>query len=162
MGYAGGRFRLRELIRRYHPEIRADLLSEYGVDLGVWLASRRYRSLLILINQLPDASRLNEAVQNDPEQAERIARSRFELEGTEDEPVWSPKVREFSLVAMLLREVRESINRLHETTASAHGGKLKIPPMASPETEIDRALIRIERAWSASVLTRYGFKEDQL
>lgn len=149
------------MIRRYHPEVRADLMQVYGVDLAVWLRARRHRSLLELIEQLPSACRLNEAKQDDPEYAELIARVRAENEDDEG-PSWSPAVRDYDLTALLLREIRESIMAVYVAIVRSNGGKTKkIPELPAPVTEVDRALARIEREWTNSVLTKWGFDPDQ-
>lgn len=125
-----------------------------------WLARRRYRGLVQLIHQLPAASRLNEAVQNDPEEARRIAQGVFDL-GDEAQQTWSPPLREYDLVATLLRDVRNAISDMHESLVKSNGGKGKIPHFPGPETEVQRALRNIEQEWSSGVLGRYGFSPDQ-
>lgn len=131
------------------------------MDLSVWLHDRRYRSLLELIEQLPDASRLNEAKQNDPEYAEMIARIRSENEG-EEADTWSPPVRNYDLTALLLREVREAVMAVYVAVVRSNGGKTsKVKEFPSPVTEVDRALARIEREWTNSVLSKWGFDPDQ-
>lgn len=136
-------------------------MQVYGVDLSAWLHARRHRSLLELIEQLPDASRFNEAKQNDPEYAEMIARIRSENEDDET-ATWSPPVRNYDLTALLLREVREAVMAVYVAVVRSNGGKTsKVKEFPSPETEVDRALARIEREWTNSVLSKWGFDPDQ-
>lgn len=157
MGHDGGRQRLRELIRRYRPQVRADLLSEYGVDLGEWWRARKYRPLLDLIDQLPQACRLNEAVQNDPEQAMAIAMAReyaHPADGDEQErPLWSPPVRHYDLHAMLLREVAHNVAALVSKTPRY------IP---APRTLVDQYVDEMVRLTAVQIASRYGFDEDDL
>src|SRR5690625_2246227 len=113
---------------RYRAEIRADLAERYpGVDLRQWWRERRFRALLDLIDQLPGASRLNEAIQNDPEQAEIIARhieeqKRKAAEAGEEQRSWSPRVAEFDLHASLLRDLIQATLGLQIGRASCREG----------------------------------------
>lgn len=47
-------------------------MEVYRVDLGEWVAGRRWRALLDLVDGLPPASRLREAIFNDPVEAAKI------------------------------------------------------------------------------------------
>lgn len=47
-------------------------MEVYRIDLSEWVASRRWRQLLQFIDGLPSASRLREAVFNDPAEAPQI------------------------------------------------------------------------------------------
>jgi hypothetical protein len=152
VGLGGGRRRLGELIRRYRAEVRADLLEVYGVDLALWWRARRFRPLLELVDQLPMASRLNEAVQNDPDQARLIAEARQNADPDEGEP-WSPRLAEFDLHAMLLRDVIQALSGVQAAVIAAAGGKPKPPPpYPAPVTEVDRAIARANRAWADSII----------
>lgn len=163
MGGAGGRRRLYELIRRYRAEIRADLQERYGVDLARWWRERRFRALLDLVDQLPGASRLNEAIQNDPEQAEVIARNIDQLKqrGEGERGQWSPRVAEYDLHANLLRDLIQSVLGLRAAVIASAGGKPgSVPTYPVPVTEVDRATARLERAWAQGVLEQFGFSPD--
>ncbi|WP_152203636.1 hypothetical protein [Georgenia thermotolerans] len=164
MGDAGGRARLRELIRRYRAEIRADLLQVFGVDLARWWVDRRWKALLELIDQLPSASRFNEAVQNDPEQAELIALAREEAadQDTEGE-AWSPRVAEYDLHANLLRDLIQAVLGLQAATVAAQGGKPgQVMDYPTPKTEVDRAVARMNLAWAKNMAARFGFDPDEI
>lgn len=127
------------------------------MDLAVWWRARRWRGLLDLIDQLPAASRLNEAIHNDPEQAERIARARLEQDPDEAAP-WSPRQAEYDLHANLLRDLIQAVAINTATTVAAAGGKARQPATyPTPVTEVDKATARLERAWAQSVLSRFGF-----
>lgn len=116
--------------------------------------------MLELIEELPSASRFNEAIQNDPEQAELIARAREEQQQDPDyepEP-WSPRLADYDLHASLLRDVIQGILGLRAAVIASAGGKPGTVPMyPTPVTEVDKATARLERAWAQGVLSRFGF-----
>lgn len=124
------------------------------MDLAVWWRARRWRALLELIDQLPDASRLREAIYNDPEQARLIALSREysspeEEDDEEQQQLWSPKFSEFTLTALLLREI------VHNTAAAAGAKRPFYIP--APLTEVDRQLEQLALAHTVQIGSRYGF-----
>jgi hypothetical protein len=116
--------------------------------------------LLELIWQLPAASRLNEAQLNDPEVAEQIALAEIEREEAEargelPREQWAPRVRDYDLHAMLLREIREAVlavraSQFETTLVPAGEGKQKpmkapsTPLLPGPRTAVDR--IKAERS----------------
>lgn len=160
MGCGGGRQRLYGLITRYRAQIRADLHREFGVDLRQWWRQRRFRSLLELIDQLPGASRLSEAIQNDPEQAKLIAQAREEQAGDESEP-WSPRVANYDLHAHLLRDLIQSVLGLQAAVVASAGGKPgSTPTYPGPKTEVDRAMEVLNEAWARDLASRFGFDES--
>ena len=91
--------RLRHLLTKFRRQIRADLLSEYHVDLAVEMRSGRYLRLLELIEELPMACRWREAAQKDPDylaQVEEAVLAQMEQgESEEDGPEWRPSARDF-------------------------------------------------------------------
>lgn len=149
---------------RYRAEIRADLAERYpGVDLRTWWRERRFRALLELIDQLPGASRLNEAIQNDPEQAEIIAlhieeQKQKAAETDAEQAPWSPRVAEYDLHANLLRDLIQATLGLRAAVIASAGGKPgQTPDYPAPITEVDKATVRLERAWAHRVLGQFGF-----
>ena len=119
------------------------------MDLARWWQDRRWVALLELIDQLPQASRFMEAVVNDPEQADLIARSR---EGADEVP-WSPRFSEFGLLERLMRDAVMAIQGVQAAVIAAAGGKPpKVEPYPVPVTEIDRAVERANRAWAESIM----------
>jgi len=144
------------------------LLSEYGVDLALWFRQRRWVALLELIWQLPNASRFNEAQLNDPEYAEIAARAQREAEiSGRPAAKWTPPVREWTLEAQLLREIRESIiavrSAQYETTYLPAGeGRLKalrapvVPVLPGPETEADRVRARLSRQSQLEIIAIFA------
>ena len=151
---------------RYRAEIRADLAERYpGTDLRSWWRERRFRALLDLIDQLPAASRLNEAIQNDPEQAEIIAlhieEQKQKAEAADEQKPWSPRVAEYDLHANLLRDLIQATLGLRAAVIASAGGKPgQTPDYPTPVTEVDRATARLERAWARGVLEQFGFDPD--
>lgn len=126
-------------------------MQVYGVDLARWWRDRRWRGLLELIDQLPQASRFMEAVANDPEQAEAIAKARSESTGEGEK--WSPRLAEWDLHAHLQRDIIQALMGVQAAVIAASGNK---PPQQesypSPVTEIDRAVERANRAWAQSII----------
>lgn len=121
------------------------------MDLAEWWQRRRWKALLELIDELPAASRLNEAIQNDPEQAKIIAT--IPLGDGED---WAPKVRDYDLTAMLLREIREMLASLYQLEHAKGSGKRPpaIKPLPVPFTEVDRQRLLETREWADSLIAR--------
>lgn len=123
------------------------------MDLAEWWRARRWRALLELIDQLPSSSRLQEAIYDDPEQAAVIAAARDEGQD-DDAPTWSPRLSEFDLHALLLREIAHNV-------ASLAGAKnpTYIP---WPKTEVDRQSELLARAYAVGVASRFGFSPEDL
>jgi hypothetical protein len=123
------------------------------VDLAVWWQQRRWRALLELIEQLPPTSRFQEAVYNDPEQARLIAMQReYATEDGDAEP-WSPRLSEYDLHAMLLREIA------HNVAAMATQGKTGAY-LPAPRTEVDRQADQLARLVAQRIGARFGFSPD--
>jgi len=162
VGHRGGRARLYSLIGHYRAEVRADLAERYpGTDLSLLWRQRRFRALLDLIDQLPSASRLNEAILNDPEQAQLIAEDRerqLQEQGEQARKPWSPRLSEYDLHANLLRDLIQSVLGLRAAVIASGGGKPSpITDYPTPATEVDKAMARLERAWAHNVLGQFGF-----
>jgi hypothetical protein len=122
------------------------------VDLAEWYAAGRWVALLDLIDGLPTACRLNEAIVNDPEAAAAIANA----PKSSDE--WAPRVSEFDLTAHLLREILHATKtngQISIATAGGRPGELK--PFPAPVTEVEKAIEAIERQWAESFVEQFGF-----
>lgn len=135
------------------------------MDLAAWWRTRRWVGLLDLIDQLPAASRLNEAIQNDPEQAEIIAlhieQQKQKAEAADEQKPWSPRVAEYDLHANLLRDLIQATLGLRAAVIASAGGKPgQTPDYPTPVTEVDKATARLERAWARTVLSQFGFDPD--
>ena len=127
------------------------------MDLADWYAAGRWVALLDLIDNLPTACRLNEAIANDPEAAAELAAA-----PKSDEP-WSPRVSEFDLTATILREILHAIKALKQISAAAAGGKPgEEKPFPAPFTEIDRAIAAAERSWAEAFVGQFGFTADDI
>jgi hypothetical protein len=122
------------------------------VDLAEWYARGRWVALLDLIDGLPTACRLNEAIVNDPEAAAVIANM------PRSEAEWSPRVAEFDLNAHLLREILHAVKSNGQITIASAGGKPgEVKSFPAPVTEVERAIEAIERQWAESFVGQFGF-----
>lgn len=135
------------------------------MDLAAWWRARRWVGLLELIDQLPAASRLNEAIQNDPEQAEIIAlhieEQKQKADADAEQKPWSPRVAEYDLHANLLRDLIQATLGLRSAVIASNGGKPgQTPDYPAPITEVHKATARLERAWAQSVLSQFGFDPE--
>ncbi|SDK79062.1 hypothetical protein [Arthrobacter sp. ok362] len=127
------------------------------MDLAEWYAGRRWVALLELIDNLPTACRLNEAIANDPEAAAALAAA------PRSEDPWSPRVSEFDLTATMLREILHAIKALKQVSIAAAGGKPgEEKPFPAPFTEIDRAIAAAERSWAEAFVGQFGFSPDDI
>jgi hypothetical protein len=137
-------------------------LEVYGVDLAAWWAGKRWVGLLDLIDMLPAACRLNEAVANDPETAAFLAELRLSG-GKSDGDEWSPRVSEYDLHAMLLREMIQRLDGIYQASVANTGNKPPtIPPFPAPKTAIDKAVAVAEREWTESFVQQFGFAPDDI
>lgn len=141
---------------RYKAEIRADLLQVYGADLGDWLRSERWSALVDLIDQLPSACRVNEAIAQDDEAADELVAM---LDDSESEgPDWSPRVAEFDLTNTMLAQLINEVKLLGQTIIASNGGKAKkIKPFPTPRTAIDRARERQDTDMFYRMQAKFGF-----
>ena len=129
----------------------------YGVDLAEWYAQGRWVGLLDLIDGLPGASRLNEAIVNDEEYAAHIARM------PKPDSDWAPRVAEFDLHAHLMREILHALKGLKQVTVAAAGGKPgEVKPFPGPRTQIERALADANRQWVESFVGQFGFDSSDI
>lgn len=131
------------------------------MDLAEWYAADRWVGLLELIDNLPTACRLNEAIANDPEAAAQLAAMR--LDAKDDAEPWAPKLSEFDLNITMLREILHAIKGLRQVSIAAAGGKPgDEKPFPAPYTEIDRALAAAERNWAEMFVQQFGFEPDDI
>lgn len=127
------------------------------MDLAEWYAARRWVGLLELIDMLPAACRLNEAIVNDPETARELASL-----PSPKEP-WTPKVSEFDLSAIMLRDALGILTSIQQTLVATAGGKpSKRKPFPAPRTEIDRAREAMEREFVEDIGALFGFDAADL
>lgn len=117
--------------------------------------------MLELIDNLPTACRLNEAIANDPEAAATLAELR--LNTADDAEPWAPRISEFDLTATMLREILHAIKGLRAVSIAAAGGKpSEETPFPAPYTEIDRAIAAAERSWAEAFVGQFGFTPDDI
>lgn len=127
------------------------------MDLAEWYAGGRWVSLLDLIDGLPTACRLNEAIVNDPEAAAVIANT------PKSTSEWSPRVSEFDLTAHLLREILHATKANGQISIAAAGGKPgDLKPFPAPVTEVERAIEAVEREWAESFVEQFGFDASDI
>lgn len=127
------------------------------MDLAEWYAGKRWLALLELIDNLPTACRLNEAIANDPEAAAHLA------DAPRSADPWSPRVSEFDLNATMLREILHAIKALKQVSIAVAGGKPgDEKPFPMPFTEIDRAIAAAERSWAEAFVGQFGFSPDDI
>lgn len=90
--------------------------------------------MLDLIDQLPSASRLGQAVMDDPDAARALA-----VESDRPRERWSPQLREWDLDAALLAEIRDRLGEVAQGIAALGGAKpRRVKPFPRPVTEVDR------------------------
>lgn len=123
------------------------------MDLAVWWQQRRWVGLLELIDELPSASRFNEAVLNDPEFAEAVAARETGSDNKGDE--WSPRISEFDLHALLLRDVIQGVQGVQAAVIALAGGKPpKQSPYPAPRTALDEARERALTEWADDLIAK--------
>jgi len=129
------------------------------VDLAEWYAAKRWVALLELIDMLPAACRLNEAVANDPDSAAALAA--MYTDG-EREP-WAPRTSEWDLKATILGEVSTKLDNIAAILIKVNGGNPgDIKPFPTPRTKIQEAMQRAEREWAEGFIEQFGFSREDL
>lgn len=138
--------RLCYLVDRYADALISDLQSHHGVDLLELWRSRRWRTLLALIDRLPPQSAYAVAVGDDPEHSEMLAKAmaeRAEADGDEKKgpspATWSPEVD-------VLTALRDDVRALQYYVRLSAGDKKAKPPapLPRPVTPLERAQKRAE------------------
>lgn len=128
------------------------------MDLAEWVAQGRYLGLLELIDMLPAASRMKEAIAQDEEAAEYIL-SLPEPEGGA-EP-WSPAVSEWTLTNQLLASVINELRSSRMSSQAVAGQKpRKEDPYPVPRTAVDRLMDQLEAEQVSDTLLAFGFDEN--
>lgn len=127
------------------------------MDLAEWYSAGRWVALLELIDMLPTACRLNEAIMNDPETAQELAAL-----PDPDEP-WSPRVSEYDLQARMNRQAVDHLAVISQLLLKSIGGKPTQPkPFPAPRTELDRAKEALEREFVEDMAGMFGFDAADL
>lgn len=129
------------------------------MDLAEWCAAGRWVGLLELIDNLPTACRLNEAIVNDPTAAKAIAESQ---QGKERDP-YAPRTAEWDLTATLLSEIANGLQVLTAATIKVNGGRPgNIKPFPTPRTKIQAAMKAAEREWAEGFVQQLGFSPGDI
>lgn len=137
--------RLAFLLDRYRDDLDYDLRAYANVELGPAWRSRRWRTLLSVIDRLPPHSYFAEAVSKDPEHAKMLAEAA--AAGTPSDSPKGPPLRTWTPEVALLTRIFDAVRHLEWTTAAVHAGKKAgDPPKASPTpyTLVDREAKRAE------------------
>lgn len=131
------------------------------MDLAEWYVAGRWVGLLELIDNLPTACRLNEAIANDPEAARELAA--LQMNRPDDADPYSPRVSEFDLNATISREILHTLKGLSAIMIAANGGKPgEQKPFPAPMTEIDRAMEALSRSWTEEFVQQFGFSAEDI
>ena len=130
------------------------------MDVAQYLGEHRYVALLDLIDQLPAASRFNEAVVNDEEFAEYL----LDLEeqgGAVPGESWAPRGAEFDLTNQLLSTVVDELKALRISGQALAGGKPKREdPMPRPRTAVERVRARRDEQAAINLAVMFGFDRN--
>jgi hypothetical protein len=113
-----------------------------GIDPGVLWRARDWRKLLNLIDHLPQNSHYYQALVNDEEHAEAVARwrSAHPDESKNVKPPWqswSPEVDK-------LNAIENELRMLRSTLVGVNGGKLKFEPAPRPGSAIEDAQKKVD------------------
>jgi hypothetical protein len=133
--------RLLFMLGRFGDGIEYDLRNHLGISMGVLFRERRWRELLNLIDQLPQATHLNRLLTTDEEYMEAAIRQ--EKGGGSS----APSRAEWGQVEELLAKVVDAINRLTVTERGLAGDKTAKtpPPLARPKSireDIEQRIIK--------------------
>ncbi len=127
------------------------------MDLAEWYVAGRWVALLELIDMLPTACRLNEAISNDPEKARLIAAA------PQPADAWAPRVSEFDLQAVLGQQQLHALYAIKQTLIALKGQKPPaIEPFPGPRTEIQKAIAALAYSNTVELVTMFGFDETDI
>lgn len=146
----GSARRLAYLVDRYDAALEFDLrVHAAGADLGELWRARRWRTLLNLIDHLPSHTYYAEAVSNDEEHADMIAKAEAaRRENGQPEEKWTPPLRSWTPEMGKLTEILDAVRGLNFTLIAVNSEKGKAgqppPPSPRPMTAIDKARKRAD------------------
>lgn len=124
------------------------------VHAGRWAAALDY------IDGLPSASRLNEAIMNDPETAGYLAQLSMEQDA-EGRDSYAPRLSEWDIHATLQREIVDGIKALRATMIALKRGKPgDVKPFPAPKTAVEAAKKEAERRWAVDFGAQLGFSPE--
>lgn len=134
----------------YGDELEADFQQTYSLDLGKLWRSGEHARALRLIHQLPQASRFNGAVANNPEHVEQIVKATGG-----QQTAYHPPLSEWHIENDQLASIKESIDTLVGVQIARGGGKPgKVRPMPRPRTEFASARERVKLSEHKKLVAR--------
>lgn len=136
--------RLAFLVDRYRSEIEYDLAIHARQDLTTLWKQRRFRYLLNLIDHLPRETWYNEAVSNDEEHSEMIAKSLAERPESSERP--APPMRTWTPEVDMMAKVVDAVRSVNHTLAAVNSEKGKTPKPPEPEPRPVSAIDKAARA----------------
>ena len=114
----------------------------YGVDLHALYQQRRVVLALDLIDGLPAASRLRQAVLNDPDAAAALVdQQEADERAGKNAGEWAPDVSEYDANVIMQGRILAALSDIAQTlTAQASGGKSKGKPIRipTPKTAVEQ------------------------
>lgn len=114
---------------------------------------RRWVRLLNLIDSLPQASRLTQAMMDDPEVAEQI----LDLTDSQTQEEWAPPLSQYGLQEQYLAQIVDGISTLAALVVSVGGGKPDRPkPTPRPRTQLDVIRERRSRETQLEIISLFA------
>lgn len=128
-----------------------------GLDLVDFFRGRHsWRKLRLILDRLPTSSAYREAVLDDPEVAEFLARQ----PETDHGPA-APRLSEYDVERALLTDIYDRLGAVIEAIVASNGGKPpRIHPSPRPITGVAKARRRLEMAQYQSL--KAEFEEAQI
>lgn len=142
--------RLAYLIDHHRSALVYDLQTMAQVDLGVLWRTRRWRTLLDLIDHLPSHSWFSAAVASDEDHANMLAETIIarQAEGEKDASASGPSLTSWTPEVSYLKRIEDAVRYVAWATFAAQSGTKaagKPPePGPVPSTPLERALKRAE------------------
>lgn len=138
--------RLSYVVDHYQGALDYDLRKHVGVDLEELWQSRRWGRLLNYIDLLPSHTWYAQAVSEDPEHTELLAKQLTEAD-TEGKPDPGPPINTWSPEVAKLADVHDAIKELVYITAQSHADKKVPEPVFTrrPQAELKRQVEKLKR-----------------
>lgn len=165
--------RLHWILERYPGAVLWDLTPR-GVDVRAWVEQRRWGDLALVLDELPPASAVHEAMQEDPEWVEQQVQAETDAGGVDTSSSgWRPRVREYDLGALQLAAVSAGLDSVatavmqvaHEVAYQHSRSKPSFSPpktrgFPSPRTLLDirRDAVVAEETWALYDMFQPGRK----
>jgi hypothetical protein len=138
--------RLAYVVDHYIDSLTYDLQSHLQVDLGTLWRSRRWNTLLALLDRLPRWSYYYDAISNDPEHADMVAKALADAGPREETPASGPALTTWTPEVEQIVRLIDAVKALHYIIPASQGSKnVKAPPPEErPSTLLDQARKRGE------------------